>query len=281
VDDKRKPKIEPHPGPAGGWGSVKSVKAILQREHVPIPSTVRELWRQNKPGGFTCVSCAWPHPAKPAKFEFCENGAKASAWELTSLRTTPEFFAQHTCTELRAWSDHDLEQQGRLTDPMRYDRATDKYVRCEWDEAFTAIGNELKRLDPKSVVFYASGRASLETSYLYALFARLYGNNNLPDSSNMCHEATGVALRKSVGSAVGTVVLTTSRKPTASCSSARTPASTVRACCTTCRRRLGAACRSSCSTRCASADWNASPIRRARSNCWRGRKPRSRRSTTR
>jgi molybdopterin-dependent oxidoreductase alpha subunit len=207
VDDKRKPKIEPYPGPAGGWGSVKSVKAILQREHVPIPSTVRELWRQNKPGGFTCVSCAWPQPAKPAKFEFCENGAKASAWELTSLRTTPEFFVQHTCTELRAWSDHDLEQQGRLTDPMRYDRATDKYVRCEWDEAFTAIGNELKRLDPKSVVFYASGRASLETSYLYALFARLYGNNNLPDSSNMCHEATGVALRKSVGSAVGTVVL--------------------------------------------------------------------------
>jgi len=207
VADERKPKIEPYPGPAGGWGSVKSVKAILQREKVPIPATVKELWRQNKPRGFTCVSCAWPQPEKPLTFEFCENGAKASAWELTSLRTTPEFFAQHTCTELLGWSDHDLEQQGRLTHPMRYDRATDKYVPCEWEEAFTAIGNELKRLDPKSVVFYASGRASLETSYLYALFARLYGNNNLPDSSNMCHEATGVALRKSVGSAVGTVVL--------------------------------------------------------------------------
>ena len=205
--DERKPKIEPYPGPAGGWGSVKSVKAILQREKVPIPAAVKELWRQNKPRGFTCVSCAWPQPEKPLTFEFCENGAKASAWELTSLRTTPEFFAQHTCTELLGWSDHDLEQQGRLTHPMRYDRATDKYVPCEWEEAFTAIGNELKRFDPKSVVFYASGRASLETSYLYALFARLYGNNNLPDSSNMCHEATGVALRKSVGSAVGTVVL--------------------------------------------------------------------------
>ncbi|MGN6788355.1 MAG: FdhF/YdeP family oxidoreductase [Rhodanobacteraceae bacterium] len=210
MSDERKPKIEPYPGPAGGWGSVKSVKAILQREKVPIPSTVRELWRQNKPRGFTCVSCAWPQPEKPLTFEFCENGAKASAWELTSLRTTPEFFAQHTCTELRGWSDHDLEQQGRLTHPMRYDRATDKYVPCGWGEAFNAIGEELKRLhavDPKSVVFYASGRASLETSYLYALFARLYGNNNLPDSSNMCHEATGIALRKSVGSAVGTVVL--------------------------------------------------------------------------
>jgi len=205
--DERKPRIGPYEDPAGGWGSVKSVVEILKRERVPIPSTVRELWRQNKPRGFTCVSCAWPQPAKPAKFEFCENGAKASAWELTSLRTTPEFFTRHTCSELLGWSDHDLEQQGRLTHPMRYDRATDKYVQCEWDEAFRAIGSELKQLDPKSVVFYASGRASLETSYLYALFARLYGNNNLPDSSNMCHEATGVALRKSVGSAVGTVVL--------------------------------------------------------------------------
>ncbi|HET7562549.1 MAG TPA: FdhF/YdeP family oxidoreductase [Rhodanobacteraceae bacterium] len=205
--DERKPKIEPYEDPAGGWGSVKSVAKILQRERVPIPSTVKELWRQNKPAGFTCVSCAWPQPGKPLKFEFCENGAKASAWELTSLRTTPEFFAKHTCTELLEWSDHDLEQQGRLTHPMRYVRASDKYVPVSWDEAFNAIAAELQQLDPKSVVFYASGRASLETSYLYALFARLYGNNNLPDSSNMCHEATGIALRRSVGAAVGTVVL--------------------------------------------------------------------------
>ncbi|HET7663643.1 MAG TPA: formate dehydrogenase, partial [Rhodanobacteraceae bacterium] len=106
MSDDRKPKIEPYPGPAGGWGSVKSVVKILKREKVPIPTTVMELWRQNKPGGFTCVSCAWPQPAHPYKFEFCENGAKASAWELTSLRTTPDFFARHTVTELRDWSDH-------------------------------------------------------------------------------------------------------------------------------------------------------------------------------
>ena len=207
VSEDRKPKVEPYTAPAGGWGSVKSVTQILRREKVPIPSTIKELWRQNKPRGFTCVSCAWPQPEKPLAFEFCENGAKASAWELTSLRTTPEFFAQHTCAELQQWSDHDLEQQGRLTQPMRYDRASDKYVPCAWHEAFAAIGAELKKLDPKSVVFYASGRASLETSYLYALFARMYGHNNLPDSSNMCHEATGVALRQCIGTPVGTVVL--------------------------------------------------------------------------
>lgn len=207
MSDDRKPKIAPYPGPAGGWGSVKSVVKILKREKVPIPSTVKELWRQNKPGGFTCVSCAWPQPAHPYKFEFCENGAKASAWELTSLRTTPEFFSKHTVTELLDWSDHDLEQQGRLTHPMRYNPDTDKYVPVTWEAAYDGIAAELKKLDPKSVVFYASGRASLETSYLYALFARLYGNNNLPDSSNMCHEATGVALRECIGTAVGTVVL--------------------------------------------------------------------------
>jgi len=207
MSDDRKPRIEPYTAPAGGWGSVKSVTEILRREKVPIPSTVKELWRQNKPRGFTCVSCAWPQPGKPLMFEFCENGAKASAWELTSLRTPPGFFAEHTVTELRTWSDYELEQHGRLTHPMRYDRATDKYVPVTWEEAFHDIGAELKQLDPKSVVFYASGRASLETSYLYALFARLYGNNNLPDSSNMCHEATGVALRQCIGTAVGTVVL--------------------------------------------------------------------------
>lgn len=207
MSEDRKPKVEPYLAPAGGWGSVKSVVEILKREQVPIPSTVKALWRQNKPRGFTCVSCAWPQPEHPLAFEFCENGAKASAWELTSLRTTPEFFARHTVTELQGWSDHDLEQQGRLTHPMRYDRATDQYVPVAWEQAFHDIGAELKQLDPKSVVFYASGRASLETSYLYALFARLYGNNNLPDSSNMCHEATGVALRQCIGTAVGTVVL--------------------------------------------------------------------------
>ncbi|WP_425327202.1 molybdopterin-dependent oxidoreductase, partial [Rhodopseudomonas palustris] len=170
------------------------------------PSAVETLMRQNKPKGFMCVSCSWAKPADYHTFEFCENGAKATLWELTSKRCTPEFFAAHSVTELRGWSDYDLEQQGRLTDPMRYDPATDHYVPCSWEEAFQGIGAQLRALDPKSVIFYASGRASLETSYLYALFARLYGNNNIPDSSNMCHETTGVALNKVIGVGVGTVV---------------------------------------------------------------------------
>jgi len=203
------PKFEAYTHPAGGWSSLKAVTTYLLRENIPITGA-QALWHQNKPGGFACVSCAWAKPAEPHPAEFCENGAKATAWELTSKRRPAAFFQANTLTSLEAWSDHDLEAGGRLTVPLRYDPATDRYMELRWEEAFAEIGAELKALqaeDPKSVVFYASGRASLETSYLYQLLARLYGNNNLPDSSNMCHESTSVALPLAIGVPVGTVTL--------------------------------------------------------------------------
>ncbi len=193
-------------GSSGGWGSLRGIAETMLRQ-AATPAALDTLRRQNKPGGFMCTSCAWGKPQHPHAFEFCENGAKATLWELTSRRCGPDFFARHSVTALRGWSDHDLEQQGRLTHPMRYDAASDRYLPCGWDEAFQAIGRALKALPPKSSVFYASGRASLETSYLYALFARLHGHNNLPDSSNMCHETTSVALSRLIGSPVGTCVM--------------------------------------------------------------------------
>jgi len=192
--------------PAGGWGSLKGMSRVFARE-LPNPAILQTLLRQNKTEGFMCTSCAWGKPAHPHKFEFCENGAKSTIWELTKDRCTPEFFAKHTVTELLEWRDYDLEMEGRLTQPLRYDEATDKYVECTWEVAFEGIASSLKALDPQSVVFYASGKAGLEASYLYALSARLYGNNNLPDSSNMCHETTSVGLKKVIGSPVGTCVL--------------------------------------------------------------------------
>jgi molybdopterin-dependent oxidoreductase alpha subunit len=193
-------------GAAGGWGSVRGMGAVFARE-MATPAVVETLATQNKAEGHMCTSCAWGKPAHPHIFEFCENGAKATIWELTRDRCTPDFFARHTVTELLSWDDFDLEMQGRLTEPLRYEAATDTYEPCSWSEAFEGIGRELKRLDPKSVVFYASGKAALEASYLYALFARMYGHNNLPDSSNMCHETTSVALKQAIGSPVGTCVL--------------------------------------------------------------------------
>ena len=203
----RKPSFKAYDAPAGGWGSAKSLGNILRREGV-LASGALALTRQNKVDGFQCVSCAWVKPANPLPFEFCENGAKATAWEITSHRCTPEFLARHTVTEMLEWDDYALEQTGRLTHPMRYDAASDTYRPVSWDDAFAEIGREMRAIaDPKSVVFYSSGRSSNEASYLYGLYARLYGNNNLPDSSNMCHETTSVALQASIGVPVGTVTL--------------------------------------------------------------------------
>ena len=203
---RQKAKVEQYDAPAGGWGSVKAVASILTQEEVAILGS-EILLKQNKPDGFMCVSCSWAKPAKPHPFEFCENGAKATAWEITRKTVAPEFFAEHTLSELRTWSDHALEEAGRLTTPMRYDPSTDRYAPVAWSEAFREIGAELKSLDPRSVVMYTSGRASLEASYMYQLFGRMYGTNNFPDSSNMCHETTSVALPEVIGVPVGTVLL--------------------------------------------------------------------------
>ncbi|MCD2518724.1 FdhF/YdeP family oxidoreductase [Massilia sp. G4R7] len=192
--------------PAGGWGSLAKVSTILLDQRVPIKDS-RLLLKQNKPDGFACVSCAWAKPANPHPFEFCESGAKATAWETTSKTIGADFFERHTVTELEAWDDHTLEDQGRLTVPLRWDAASDKYREVSWETAFAEIGALLRGMAREQVVFYASGRASLETSYMYSLMARMYGNNNLPDSSNMCHESTSVGLKKTIGVPVGTVVL--------------------------------------------------------------------------
>jgi molybdopterin-dependent oxidoreductase alpha subunit len=199
-------RIEEATMPAGGWGSVGEVAHILFDQRAALKDSAL-LTRQNKPDGFACVSCAWAKPANPHPFEFCESGAKATAWETTSKAIGADFFERHTVTELEAWSDHQLEDQGRLSTPLRWDAASDKYRPVAWDTAFAEIGAALRGAEREQVVFYSSGRASLETSYMYGLLARMYGNNNLPDSSNMCHESTSVALQKTIGDGVGTVVL--------------------------------------------------------------------------
>ncbi len=201
-----KPVIEPYNAPAGGWGSIRSLGNILTREGIPVSGGLA-LMRQNKPGGFDCVSCAWPKPADPHPFEYCENGAKATAWEITTKRVGPDFFAAHTLAELREWRDHDLEKIGRLTHPLRYDAATDRYMPVSWEQAFAEIGAALNATDPRRAIFYASGRGSIETAYMYALFGRMYGTSNFPDCSNMCHETTSVAMPESIGVPKGTVTL--------------------------------------------------------------------------
>ena len=202
-----KPIFQPNDAPAGGWGALHATAKAL-REESAILKGGKSLLSMNQPDGFDCPGCAWPDPKHTSSFEFCENGAKAVAWETTKKRVTREFFATWTVGELERQSDHWLEEQGRLTEPMRYDSSTDRYVPVSWDEAFALIGRELRALaDPNEAEFYTSGRTSNEAAFLYQLFARLYGTNNFPDCSNMCHEPTSVGLPESIGIGKGTVVL--------------------------------------------------------------------------
>ncbi|MFV0474430.1 MAG: FdhF/YdeP family oxidoreductase [Pikeienuella sp.] len=192
---------------AGGWGALKSVGRRLMGSGQPVRGA-RTLLSLNQADGFDCPGCAWGDPEHGSSFEFCENGVKAVAWEATRARVTPAFFAEHTVGELRGWSDHDLEHQGRLTHPIRYNAETDRYEPVGWDEAFAGIAAALNALDhPDQAEFYTSGRASNEAAFLYQLFVRLYGTNNFPDGSNMCHEASGVALGEAIGIGKGTVLL--------------------------------------------------------------------------
>ncbi len=192
---------------AGGWGALKSCGKRLLESGTPL-SGARTMLKANQPDGFDCPGCAWGDPEHGSSFEFCENGVKAVAWESTEKRATPDFFAASTVSALRQLTDYELEANGRLTHPMRYDPASDRYLPVAWEEAFAEIGGILKQLDsPDRAEFYTSGRASNEAAYLYQLFVRIYGTNNFPDCSNMCHEASGVALRQAIGVGKGTVLL--------------------------------------------------------------------------
>jgi len=200
-------RIEPYTHPAGGWGALLSVARNLKRQDILGKGSIT-LLNINQPTGFDCPGCAWPEKKDAHAFNFCENGAKAVAFEATSKTVTPEYFAGHTVSWLSEQSDFFLEDLGRLTDPVRYDAATDKYVPISWDDAFKLIAQHLHALDnPDQAAFYTSGRASNEAAFLYQLFVRSFGTNNFPDCSNMCHETTSVGLLDSIGLGKGTVTL--------------------------------------------------------------------------
>jgi len=199
--------LRPYTGAAGGWDALAATGRIVREQGAPATST-QALLKANQPDGFDCPGCAWPDPKHTSSFEFCENGAKAVAWETTSRTVDADFFARYSVTELLTQTDHWLESQGRLACPLRYDPITDHYAPIDWQAAFDIIGSHLRALSgPERAAFYTSGRTSNEAAFLYQLLAREYGTNNLPDCSNLCHEATSVGLPLSIGVGKGTVQL--------------------------------------------------------------------------
>jgi molybdopterin-dependent oxidoreductase alpha subunit len=170
--------------------------------------TVKTLTTVNQPAGFDCPGCAWPDPKHSSAFEFCENGAKAVADEAMKGGVNPEFFAKYTVQELSQKSDFWLNNQGRITHPMVLKKGSDKYTPIDWKEAIQLVSDKINDSnDPNKSVFYTSGRTSNEAAFLYQLFARTLGTNNMPDCSNMCHESSGRGLGESIGIGKGTVTL--------------------------------------------------------------------------
>ncbi|QKV95557.1 FdhF/YdeP family oxidoreductase [Streptomyces sp. NA02950] len=201
------PEVTPPPHAAVGLPAVGHSLRIAQQQ-MGVRRTALTLLRVNQKDGFDCPGCAWPEPDKRHKAEFCENGAKAVAEEATLRRVTPEFFAAHPVADLATRSGYWLGQQGRLTHPMYLPEGATSYEPVSWDRAFGIIAEELGALaSPDEAVFYTSGRTSNEAAFLYQLFAREFGTNNLPDCSNMCHESSGSALTETLGVGKGSVLL--------------------------------------------------------------------------
>jgi molybdopterin-dependent oxidoreductase alpha subunit len=199
------PRVSRKPTSAAGVPAVLSSMAYTWKE---AGTRGRALLRLNQQGGFDCPSCAWPDPKDRAVAEFCENGARAVADEATTKRVDRHFFATHSVAELLQRSDHWLNDQGRITEPMVRWPGAPHYEPISWDAAIESLAEHIRKLDsPDEAIFYTSGRASNEAAFLYQLFARELGTNNLPDCSNMCHESSGAGLGRSIGVGKGTVTL--------------------------------------------------------------------------
>jgi anaerobic selenocysteine-containing dehydrogenase len=159
--------------PAAGWGAAISVTKVLIKQHELLDGT-RVVFKMNhENGGYDCPGCAWPDDRKGLRLDICENGIKHATWEMSPRHVNRDFFAAHTVTELMEWTDFALEDAGRLTEPMGYDAASDKYVPITWDEAFALAGRHIRNLgSPNEAAFYTSGRLGNEATFLYQLFAR-------------------------------------------------------------------------------------------------------------
>ncbi len=193
-------------GAAGGLSAV--VSTLRSAKQMGAARGFQTLARVNQPGGFDCPGCAWPEASEHGPIEFCENGAKAVAHEATLRRVSRDLLARTSLAELRAHDDHWLEAQGRLVEPLIRRAGATHFEPLSWDAAFARVAEALRALDsPDQAVFYTSGRASNEAAFLWQLFARQLGTNNLPDCSNLCHESSGEGLGEAIGIGKGTVSL--------------------------------------------------------------------------
>ncbi|MBO1530952.1 FdhF/YdeP family oxidoreductase [Psychrobacter sp. F1192] len=201
-------KIPVYSHPAAGWPALISSTRKLMDYKAFLRGSVSVLKSNQPKGGFDCPGCAWPDHKSHKSIDVCENGIKVIASETMTTKADAQFFARHTVSELQGWSGYELEHSGRLSEPLAYDATQDRYVPISWEAAYRRIAEQLQQLDtPDEALFYTSGRVTNEPAFMYQLFVRCFGTNNLPDCSNMCHEPTSVVLGRQLGVGKATVML--------------------------------------------------------------------------
>ena len=201
-------KIPVYSHPAAGWPALISSTRKLMDYQTFLRGSVSVLKSNQPKGGFDCPGCAWPDHKSHKAIDVCENGIKVIASETMTKKADAQFFARHSVTELQGWSGYELEHSGRLSEPVYYDAAQDRYLPISWEAAYQCIAEQLGQLDsPDEALFYTSGRVTNEPAFMYQLFVRCFGTNNLPDCSNMCHEPTSVMLGRQLGIGKATVKL--------------------------------------------------------------------------
>jgi molybdopterin-dependent oxidoreductase alpha subunit len=207
-EESAPPDVKPIRKSAGGFPAVLSTAKYTFKQMGAVRGT-RTLLQLNQKQGIDCPGCAWPEPdGERSHFEFCEEGAKHVADEATTKRVTPEFFKEWSVAALSQQSDQWLNAQGRIAHPMVLREGATHYEVISWEDAFALLADQLRALaSPDEAIFYTSGRTSNEAAFLYQLFVRQFGTNNLPDCSNMCHESSGTGMKETLGFGKGTVNL--------------------------------------------------------------------------
>lgn len=201
-------KIPVYTHPAAGWPALIASTRKLMDYKAFLRGSLSVFGSNQPKGGFDCPGCAWPDHKSHKTIDVCETGIKVLASETMSVKADAAFFAKNTVTQLQKWTGYELEHSGRLSEPMRYDATQDRYLPISWENAYKIIAKELNKLaSPDDALFYTSGRVTNEPAFMYQLFVRCFGTNNLPDCSNMCHEPTSVMLGKQLGVGKATVML--------------------------------------------------------------------------
>jgi molybdopterin-dependent oxidoreductase alpha subunit len=192
----------------GGWPAV--LYTLSKAREV---GGLRRLWKAMRSKN-ACKTCALGMGGQRGGMvnelghfpEVCKKSLQAMVADMQGA-ISPDFWAKYGPAELQQFTPRELENCGRLTQPVLYTPELRRYQPISWDAAFDRIATKLRSITPDESFWYFSGRSSNEAGFLLQLFARLYGTNNVNNCSFYCHQASGVGLATATGSGTATIEL--------------------------------------------------------------------------